>query len=96
MALTGQPELFADRGFTGHEHLKWFNLINMNGRLYDPAVGRFLNVDPYVQMPDYTQNFNRYSYCLNNPLKFTDPDGEIVWFIVAAAAIGGGFNVASH
>ena len=75
--LTGQPALFADRGFTGHEYLPWFNLYNMNGRLYDPLVGRFLNVDPYVQMPDYTQNFNRYSYCLNNPLKYTDPTGEI-------------------
>jgi hypothetical protein len=53
----------------------------MNARLYDPAVGRFLSPDPYVQSPDFTQNFNRYSYVLNNPLKYTDPDGEIVWFI---------------
>ena len=68
--------LFADRGFTGHEYLPWFNLYNMNGRMYDPLVGRFLNVDPYVQMPDYTQNYNRYSYCLNNPLKYTDPSGN--------------------
>lgn len=73
--LASQPELFADRGFTSHEHLKWFNLVNMNGRLYDPLVGRFLNADPYVQLPDYSQNFNRYSYCLNNPLKFNDPSG---------------------
>jgi RHS repeat-associated protein len=86
--------LFADRGFTGHEHLTWFNLVNMNGRLYDPLVGRFLNVDPYVQMPDYTQNFNRYSYCLNNPLKFTDPNGE--WFGIddgIAFVIGGAVNL---
>jgi RHS repeat-associated protein len=75
--LTGQPELFADRGFTGHEHLKWFNLINMNGRLYDPLVGRFLSPDNYVQAPGYTQSFNRYSYCLNNPLKYTDPSGML-------------------
>ena len=47
----------------------------MNGRLYDPAVGRFLNVDPYVQMPGNTQSYNRYSYCLNNPLRYTDPSG---------------------
>ena len=83
--------LFADRGFTGHEHLPWFNLYNMNGRMYDPLVGRFLNVDPYVQMPDYTQNFNRYSYALNNPLKFTDPDGEWLWIplMIIGAYIGG-------
>jgi RHS repeat-associated protein len=90
--------LFADRGFTGHEHLTLFNLVNMNGRLYDPLVGRFLNVDPYVQMPDYTQNVNRYSYCLNNPLKFTDPNGEFIPFLViaAAAVISGSINVAVH
>jgi RHS repeat-associated protein len=70
------PDLIADRGFTGHEFLKYFNLYNMNGRLYDPLVGRFLNVDPYVQMPGYSQSYNRYSYCLNNPLKFTDPSGN--------------------
>ena len=75
--------LFADRGFTGHEYLPWFNLYNMNGRMYDPLVGRFLSADPYVQMPDFTQNINRYSYFLNNPLKYTDPDGE---FLVAIAA----------
>jgi len=68
--------LLAGRGFTGHEVLPWFNLINMNGRLYDPLVGRFLSPDNYVQAPDFTQNFNRYSYCLNNPLVYTDPDGE--------------------
>lgn len=86
--------LFADRGFTGHEHLALFNLVNMNGRLYDPLVGRFLNVDPYVQMPDFTQNVNRYSYCLNNPLAYTDKNGEFV--ILAAAIIGGVVNWATH
>jgi RHS repeat-associated protein len=73
--------LFADRGFTGHEHLTQFGLINMNGRLYDPLVGRFLSPDNYVQSPDFTQNFNRYGYCLNNPLRYTDPSGDIVWFV---------------
>ena len=68
--------LFADRGFTGHECLADFNLYNMNGRLYDPVVGRFLNADPVVQDPTSTQSMNRYSYCLNNPLKFTDPTGN--------------------
>ena len=41
-----------------------------------PLVGRFLSPDNYVQLPDFTQNFNRYSYALNNPLKYVDPDGE--------------------
>ena len=66
------------RGYTGHEHLPEFGLINMNGRMYDPIVGRFLSPDPYVQMPDFSQSFNRYSYCLNNPLIYTDPSGELI------------------
>jgi len=65
-----------DRGFTGHEHLDLFGLINMNGRAFDPIVGRFLSTDAFVQSPDFTQNFNRYSYCVNNPLKYTDPSGD--------------------
>ena len=47
----------------------------MNARLYDPALGRFLNTDPEVQLPDNTQSYNRYSYCLNNPLRYADPTG---------------------
>ena len=68
------------RGYTGHEHLPWFGLINMNARLYDPVVGRFLSPDPIVQDPTNSQNFNRYSYCLNNPLKYTDPSGFVYYY----------------
>ncbi len=52
-----------------------FGLINMNGRLYDPYLQRFLSPDPFIQAPGNAQNFNRYSYCLNNPLMYTDPSG---------------------
>lgn len=90
---TSQTDFLFDRGFTGHEHLDEFNLINMNGRVYDPILGRFLSPDNYVQMPGYTQNLNRYSYALNNPLVFTDPDGEnLIAFIIGAivgAYLGG-------
>jgi RHS repeat-associated protein len=67
-----------DRGFTGHEHLDHFGLINMNGRVYDPFLARFLSPDPFIQAPSYTQNYNRYSYAWNNPLKYTDPSGYSV------------------
>ena len=77
-----EPELFLGRGFTGHEHLTWFGLINMNARLYDPLLGRFLSPDPYVQAPEFTQNFNRYSYALNNPLRYTDVTGEFLGTII--------------
>ena len=60
-----------------------------NGRVYDPQLGRFLSPDPYVQAPDFTQNYNRYSYVLNNPMKYTDPDGE--WVHLAIGAIIGGY-----
>ncbi|MDD3744446.1 MAG: hypothetical protein PHX54_12540 [Lentimicrobiaceae bacterium] len=88
-AFTSTPEepLF-DRGFTGHEHLYAFNLINMNGRFYDPIIGRMLSPDNFMQAPDYTQSFNRYSYCWNNPLKYTDPSGEFIWGVVAFITIG--------
>jgi RHS repeat-associated protein len=73
----GLPSDFLiDRGFTFHEQLDEFGLINMNGRVYDPVIGRFLSPDNYVQ-GGFTQSFNRYSYCGNNPLNATDPSGEI-------------------
>ncbi|WP_347066707.1 RHS repeat-associated core domain-containing protein [Flavobacterium sp. WV_118_3] len=68
-----------DRGYTGHEHLQSVGLINMNGRLYDPKLHRFLSPDTYIQDPYNTQNYNRYGYCLNNPTKYTDPTGEFWW-----------------
>ncbi|NOX48402.1 MAG: hypothetical protein GXO89_15635, partial [Chlorobi bacterium] len=72
-----------DRGFTGHEHLDLFGLVNMNGRMYDPLLGRMLSPDNYVQSPTNSQNFNRYSYVMNNPLVYTDPSGELIpiWII---------------
>ncbi len=64
-------------GFTGHEHLDKFALINMNGRVYDPVIGQFLSPDPFVQSATSPQSYNRYSYCWNNPLKYTDPSGYV-------------------
>jgi RHS repeat-associated protein len=62
------------RGFTEHEHLS-NGLIHMNGRVYDPKVGRFLSVDPIIQFPSNSQSLNPYSYILNNPFAGTDPSG---------------------
>lgn len=99
--LSATP-LWLYRGYTGHEHLPTINLINMNGRLYDPLLGRMLSPDNYVQLPYSTQSYNRYSYCLNNPLKYSDPTGEIAWFApiligaAVGAAIGGTINVLSY
>ena len=92
-----EPELLLGRGYTGHEYLPWFRLYNMNARLYDPLVGRFLAPDPFVQAPDFTQNYNRYSYCLNNPLKYSDESGEFFGIDdLIAGAIGGFINWATN
>ena len=45
----------------------------MNARMYDPKLGRFLQPDSYIQFPETTQGFNRYTYVNNNPLSYTDP-----------------------
>jgi RHS repeat-associated protein len=89
------PALLLGRGYAGHEHLPMFGLINMNARLYDPVLGRFLSPDPYVQAPNFSQNFNRYTYCLNNPLMYVDQDGEF-WHLIIGAIIGGAVNWTSH
>lgn len=92
-----EPEPFIGRGYTGHEHLVKVGLINMNARLYDPILGRFLSPDPYIQMPDWSQNLNRYTYAMNNPLVYIDEDGQFFWFAVGAAAvIGGTINVLNN
>ncbi len=79
------PETYLfDRGYTGHclsryevigKHLDNFDLINMNGRVYDPWLDRFLSLDPFVQAPTFSQSYNRYTYAFNNPLKYVDPTG---------------------
>jgi len=68
-----------DRGFTNHEHIDELALINMNGRIYDPVIGRFMGPDPFIQDPGSLQSYNRYSYVWNNPFAGTDPSGYS-WF----------------
>ena len=81
-----------DHGFGGHEHIDVFDLINMDGRMYDPLVGRFISADPIVQSPDMTQSLNRYAYCVNNPLSLIDSSGyswfSKNWKTITAAVVG--------
>src|SRR5262249_20923911 len=72
------------RGFTGDEQLDDVGIVHMNGRLFDPNTGRFIQPDPMLQTPENLQNYNRYGYCLNNPLNCTDPTGYS-WFDWVAA-----------
>ena len=91
-------------GFTGHETLDRSGFVHMNGRLYDPRVGRFMSPDPVVSRPWSGQGWNPYSYVQNSPLSFTDPTGYIMegGCIVdpsgggaAAGALGGFTSVAA-
>ena len=81
------------RGYTGHEMVDSMGIIHMNGRIYDPKLGRFLQADPILQFPGDTQSYNRYSYVLNNPLKYNDPSGHFIpiafaWGLAAWGASG--------
>lgn len=78
----GNPDstaLPAQRGYTGHEHYELFNLIDCNGRIYDPVLARFLSPDPLLEDITNLQLLNRYSYCGNNPVTFSDPSGFSLW-----------------
>lgn len=83
---------YNDHSFGGHEHIDLFELVNMDGRMYDPVVGRFISADPFTQSPDFTQNLNRYAYCINNPLSLIDPSGyswfSKNWKSITAAIVG--------
>ncbi len=71
-AIVGQK---TDRGYTMHEHLDEMGVVHMNGRIYDPLVGRFMSADSIIQSPYNLKSFNRYSYVWNNPLKMWDSSG---------------------
>ena len=81
------------RGYTSHEMLPSFKLINMNGRLYDNKLGRMLSIDNYAGQDGSSQSFNRYSYVLNNPLMYTDPSGEDPSSILLACEFGCNWGV---
>jgi RHS repeat-associated protein len=76
------------REYTGHETIPNLGLVNMNGRVYDPVLGRFLSPDPNVQFAADMQSYNRYSYVLNNPLRYNDPTGYFAWWVNALVDTG--------
>ncbi len=76
------------RTFTGHEFDAESGLINMNARLYDPVLGRFISADTVIPNPGNMQDFNRYSYVRNNPLFYTDPSGHVVDPVILGLVIG--------
>jgi RHS repeat-associated protein len=100
--------LIINRGYTGHEHLDAFGIINMNGRVYDPLTAQFFSPDPFIQAPDNWVNYNRYGYVFGNPLSYTDPTGYVSEFseffrdnwkpvvtTIAAIGVGAGIFIAT-
>ena len=77
--------------FTGQELDASAELYNYNARHYDPEIGAFISADPVVAAPHNSQSLNRYSYVLNNPLKYTDPTGNF-FFINPFALLKGKFQ----
>ncbi|MFY8274639.1 RHS repeat domain-containing protein [Pseudoalteromonas sp. SSDWG2] len=97
LPLLQQQSPAESKGYTGHKEISGLGIIHMNGRIYDPTLGRFLQADPHIQAPTNSQNYNRYSYVLNNPLSYTDPSGYFFkalgkfvkkyWRVIAAAVV---------
>lgn len=85
--------LTTERGFTNHEHIDELALIHMNGRVYDPTLGRFMSPDFANQDPMDLQAYNRYGYARNNPLMYRDPSGQFfgiddIIFVAVAVFVG--------
>ena len=77
------------RGYTSHEEVAEVGLVNMNARLYDPVIGRFVSADTMVPSLTRPLAYNRYAYVEGNPVSSRDPTGHFVWFALA-------FYVAAH
>jgi len=96
-AQGSQPTMaFGGRGYTGHEQLNQFGIINMNARLYDPLLARFLAPDAQVSAPETSNGFNRYLYASNNPMMYVDINGEEVrlpwWWLGGKNNPSGGYQ----
>lgn len=78
----------AGPGYTGHVFDPGIGLTYMQGRYYDPDVGRFLSMDPNPPSMADGLDFNRYAYVRNNPYRNVDPDGRVVETVWDIANIG--------
>mgnify|MGYP004639746399 CR=1 FL=1 len=64
-------------------------LYDFNARMYDPALGRFLSVDP---MAEGYRHLSPYAYCAGNPVVYADKDGQVIGRVVVGAVVGAAIN----
>jgi RHS repeat-associated protein len=82
--------------FTG-QRLDGTGLYYYGARYYDPEIGRFISPDTIIPDPANPQALNRYSYCINNPLKYNDPTGHFWdWFIDWASIAYDFYELCAH
>jgi RHS repeat-associated protein len=83
----GQAQWFHGKEVDAATGLQYFG-----ARYYDPAVGRFMGVDPVGFQEVNLNSFNRYAYGNNNPVKYVDPDGNLpILLLIPFGSEGGGF-----
>lgn len=73
--------LTTDRTYTGQIDDEATGLKYYNARYYDPVVGRFVSPDAIIPSPGDGQDYNRYSYVRNNPIRYNDPTGQCIGFL---------------
>ncbi len=84
-------------GYTGKPRDPESDLIYMNARYYSPVIGRFYSVDPVDFFGSrHANNFNRYAYANNNPMKYIDPDGQYAESPIEIASIAVGLASLGH
>jgi RHS repeat-associated protein len=72
----GQPYKYTGQEFDGMHGMLTYDY---HARIYDAQLGRFMTMDPRAES---YYDISPYAYCLNNPMIYTDPDGEFIWPII--------------
>lgn len=84
----GETSVYGDTSFeneicyTGGVYDESTELYYLNARYYNSNDGRFLTQDTYRGEQDSCETWNLYTYCADNPIKYTDPSGHVA---IAAA-----------
>ena len=85
-ATFGAEQPFRYRGYVYDEETGFYYL---QSRYYNPEVGRFISADVYLSTGQGVLGHNSCAYCLNNPVNFVDPTGELFISILLACVVGG-------